>query len=51
MKPTEPPYPKNYDTNAMCYYYVGVVGHSTENYWALKYKVQELINAKWLSFK
>jgi len=51
MKLIEPPYPKNYDPNARCDYHAGVVGHSIENCWALKYKVQELINAKWLSFK
>jgi len=51
MKPIEPPYPKNYDPNARCDYHARAVGHSIKNCWALKHKVQELINAKWLSFK
>jgi len=51
LKPIEPPYPKIYDPNARCDYHARTGGHSTENCWALKHKVQELINAKWLSFK
>ena len=51
MKPLEPPYPRWYDPNAKCDYHAGAIGHSTENYRALKFKVQELINAKWLNFK
>ena len=51
MKPLEPPYPKGYDPNVKCDYHAGAVGHSTENCLALKHKVQNLINAKWLNFK
>ena len=51
MKAIEPPYPKGYDPNAKCDYHARAIGHSTENCKALKYKVQELINAKWLNFK
>ena len=51
LKPAEPPYPRGYDQNAKCDYHAGAVGHSTENCQALKYKVQKLIDAKWLSFK
>jgi len=50
MKPLEPPFPKGYDPNARCDYHAGVIGHSTKNCRALKFKVQNLINAKWLSF-
>jgi len=50
MKPLEPPFPKGYDSNARCDYHAGAVGHSTKNCKALKFKVQNLINAKWLSF-
>ena len=51
LKTVEPPYPRGYDQNAKCDYHAGAVGHSTENCQALKYKVQQLINAKWLNFK
>ncbi|RDX87772.1 hypothetical protein CR513_30707, partial [Mucuna pruriens] len=43
MKLMEPPYSRSYDPNAKCDYHVGVVGHSTERCWALKHKVQDLI--------
>ncbi|XP_027337054.1 uncharacterized protein LOC113850691 [Abrus precatorius] len=51
MKPVEPSYPRGYDPNAKCEYHAGGIGHSTENCRALKFKVQDLINAKWLNFK
>ncbi|XP_027368345.1 uncharacterized protein LOC113874309 [Abrus precatorius] len=51
MKPVELPYPRGYNPNAKCEYHVGSIGHSTENCRALKFKVQDLINAKWLNFK
>ncbi|XP_027337245.1 uncharacterized protein LOC113850932 [Abrus precatorius] len=51
MKPVEPPYPRGYDPNAKCEYHVGGIGHSMENCRALKFKVQDLINVKWLDFK
>ncbi|XP_027337272.1 uncharacterized protein LOC113850966 [Abrus precatorius] len=51
MKPVEPPYPRRCDPNAKCEYHGGGIGHSTKNCRALKFKVQDLINAKWLNFK
>ncbi|KAA0066096.1 uncharacterized protein E6C27_scaffold21G00870 [Cucumis melo var. makuwa] len=51
MIPIQPSYPKWYDSNARCDYHAGGVGHSTENFLALKRKVQSLINGGWLSFK
>ncbi|TYK27810.1 uncharacterized protein E5676_scaffold749G00390 [Cucumis melo var. makuwa] len=51
MIPIQPPYLKWYDSNARCDYQAEGVRHSTENYLALKRKVQSLINAGWLSFK
>ncbi|XP_012574941.1 uncharacterized protein [Cicer arietinum] len=47
----EPPYPKGYDSNAVCDYHSGAVGHSTENCLALKLKVHDLFKARWLNFK
>nr|XP_012574207.1 uncharacterized protein LOC105852605 [Cicer arietinum] len=47
----EPPYPKGYDSNAVCDYHSGAVGHSTENCLALKFKVHDLLKAGWLNFK
>jgi len=51
LKPAEPPYPRGCDQSAKCDYHAGAVGHTTENCHALKYKVQRLIDAKWLNFK
>ncbi|XP_020221065.1 uncharacterized protein LOC109803801 [Cajanus cajan] len=51
IKPVEPPYPRGYDTNSKCDYHAGAIGHSLENCRALKFKVQSLIKAGWLSFK
>jgi len=50
-KVVQPPYPRYYDPNAKCEYHSGEVGHSTENYRALKYKVKSLIDSKWLTFQ
>ena len=43
MAPLKRPFPRWYDTDARCDYHVGIPSHSTENYNALKYKVQDLI--------
>ncbi|XP_020222728.1 uncharacterized protein LOC109805146 [Cajanus cajan] len=51
LKPIQPPYPKSFDPKAKCDYHAGVVGHFTEKGWALKYKVQDLIDEGLLSFK
>ena len=51
MKPVQPPFPKSYDANARCEYHGGGVGHSTERCLALKHKVQNLIDAGWLTFE
>jgi len=50
-KVVNPLYLKSYDLNAKCDYHSGAIGHSTENCLPLKYKVQSLIDAKWLTFK
>ncbi|XP_073224460.1 uncharacterized protein [Cicer arietinum] len=42
---------KGYDSNAVCDYHSGAVGHSTENCLALKFKVHDLLKAGWLNFK
>ncbi|KAH1221129.1 hypothetical protein GmHk_12G034620 [Glycine max] len=47
----EPPFPKWYDPNATCKYHGGVPGHSVEKFLALKYKVQHLMDAGWLTFQ
>ncbi|KAL5137568.1 hypothetical protein HKD37_10G027921 [Glycine soja] len=47
----EPPFPKWYDPNATCKYHGGVPGHSLEKCLALKYKVQHLMDAGWLTFQ
>ncbi|XP_050939299.1 uncharacterized protein LOC127148916 [Cucumis melo] len=51
QEPLQPPYPKWYDPNVKCEYHAGVVGHSTENCFPLKTKVQSLVKAGWLKFK
>ncbi|KAH1265536.1 hypothetical protein GmHk_01G001221 [Glycine max] len=47
----QPPFPKWYDPNATCKYHGGVPGHSIEKCLALKYKVQHLVDAGWLTFQ
>ncbi|KAH1254225.1 hypothetical protein GmHk_04G010714 [Glycine max] len=47
----EPPFPKWYDPNATCKYHGGASGHSVEKCLALKYKVQHLMDAGWLTFQ
>ncbi|KAH1188182.1 hypothetical protein GmHk_U059893 [Glycine max] len=47
----EPPFPKWYDPNATCKYHGGVPGHSVKKCLALKYKVQHLMDAGWLTFQ
>ncbi|KAH1189518.1 hypothetical protein GmHk_20G057269 [Glycine max] len=50
-KVLQPPFPKWYDPNATCKYHGGVPRHSIEKCLALKYKVQHLIDAGWLTFQ
>jgi len=50
-KTLQPPYPRYYDANAKCQYHNGEVGHSTENFRALKFKVQSLLDLGWLTFQ
>lgn len=47
---TTPPFRPKHDPNASCAYHVGFIGHSTEDCWALKYKIQDLINQEILTF-
>ncbi|XP_016711538.2 uncharacterized protein [Gossypium hirsutum] len=43
LKPLQPPYPKWYDANVRCEYYVGIAGHSIENCTGFKKAVERLI--------
>ncbi|KAL5133311.1 Ribonuclease HI [Glycine soja] len=45
------PFPKWYDPDATCAYHGKTPGHSIEQCLALKYKVQHLIDAGWLTFQ
>ncbi|XP_050919291.1 uncharacterized protein LOC127136815 [Lathyrus oleraceus] len=45
-----PPFHPKHDPNASCTYHVGFIGHSTEDCWALKYKIQDLISQDILTF-
>ncbi|KAH1198303.1 hypothetical protein GmHk_18G051910 [Glycine max] len=47
----QPPFPKWYDPNATCKYHGNTPRHSIEKCLALKYKVQHLIDAGWLTFQ
>ncbi|KAF1855177.1 hypothetical protein Lal_00032280 [Lupinus albus] len=40
-----------YDPNANCDYHSGIIRHSTETCRALKHRIQDLIDSKWLEFK
>ncbi|KAH1210068.1 hypothetical protein GmHk_15G044444 [Glycine max] len=46
----QPPFPKWYNPDATCTYHGKTPGHSTKKCLALKYKVQHLIDAGWLTF-
>lgn len=39
-----------YNPNACCEFHSGGIGHDVENFWALKYKVQELLDSKSIQF-
>lgn len=45
-----PLYHSKHNPNASCAYHVGHVGHSTEDCWPLKNKIQDLINREILTF-
>jgi hypothetical protein len=51
LAPLTPPYPPSYDVNAKCEYHAGAPGHNIESCKAFKYKVQELLDRKLISFK
>lgn len=51
LPPRIPLYPPIFDENGRCGYHDGSTGHTTNNCKALKYKVQELVDAKLLNFK
>ncbi|TYK03247.1 RNA-directed DNA polymerase (Reverse transcriptase), Ribonuclease H-like protein [Cucumis melo var. makuwa] len=51
QEPLQPLYSKWYNPNAKYKYHDGAVGHSTENCFPLKSKVQSLVKARWLKFK
>ena len=51
LAPLKRPFPIWYDANAQCDYHARIPGHSTENYNALKYKVQDLIKFGKLKFE
>ncbi|XP_057969498.1 uncharacterized protein LOC131158646 [Malania oleifera] len=46
---TDPP-PRWFDPNARCAYHANSPGHSIDQCWAFKYKVQSLKGAGWLAF-
>lgn len=39
-----------YNPNTRCEFHSGDIGHDMENCWALKYKVQELLDSKAIQF-
>ena len=50
-RPRTPPYPKEYDVNAICEYHEGVRGLFMENCTTFKDKVQSLIYVDPIKFK
>ena len=40
----------NYNLDAICVYHYGSPGHDTNDCWALKYKIQNMIDAKEIEF-
>lgn len=51
LRPLTPLFPPRYDENAICKFHVGLPGRSVENCKAFKFKVQDLIDSKLLTFK
>ncbi|XP_050918887.1 uncharacterized protein LOC127136366 [Lathyrus oleraceus] len=47
---TSPPFNRSHNPNATCAFHAGHIGHSTEDCWALKKRIQELIDQEILSF-
>lgn len=45
-----PPFNCSHNPNATCSFHAGFIGHSTEDCWALKKRIQELIDQEILSF-
>ena len=39
-----------YNPDARCAYHFGSLGHDTNDYWTLKYKIQNMIDAKEIEF-
>ncbi|XP_050877454.1 uncharacterized protein LOC127081215 [Lathyrus oleraceus] len=50
LKPTVFPYPPGYDANAHCEFHMGVPGYTLENCFAFQNRVQDLIEAKVVTF-
>jgi len=50
LKPTVFPYPPGYDANTHCEFHMGAPGHTLENCFAFQNRVQDLIEAKVVSF-
>ncbi|XP_050875925.1 uncharacterized protein LOC127079584 [Lathyrus oleraceus] len=50
MPPPPERLPGGYNPNAHCEFHSGGIGHDVENCWALKYKVQELLDSKAIQF-
>ena len=51
LVPLRPPFSRWYNDNVQCDYHAGNPDHSTKNYSALKYKVQDLIKLGKLKFE
>ncbi|KAK2396956.1 hypothetical protein QL285_058583 [Trifolium repens] len=51
LKPMIAPFPNWYDPKAKCEFHLGAEGHTVDDCIAFKYKVQELIDQKLLTFK
>lgn len=43
-------FPPDYDANARCDYHIGALGHTNDNFKALKHKVHNLIISKAITF-
>ena len=50
LGPPPDPLPEGFDPNAHCEFHSGAPGHTIENCKALKFKVQDLVDSKLISF-
>lgn len=50
LAPPPTPPPRGYEVNTICDFHAGSLGHTTERFLTLKFKVQDFLDRKFISF-